>query len=118
LKEIQENFGVTSLPSIIVEQSYNAQEDQVMDLVNTVKYDTVSNNLIDLINLLRKYARKIQKEESEESQASKLEKNEEADAKKNDPRGKTAADHIVVNETNFQKEILDSNDACLVYFTT
>ena len=27
-------------------------------------------------------------------------------------------DHVIVNETNFQKEILDSNDACLVYFTT
>jgi hypothetical protein len=30
MKAIQEKFGVTSLPSIIVEQSYNAQEDQVM----------------------------------------------------------------------------------------
>jgi glutaredoxin len=27
MKAIQEKFGVTSLPSIIVEQSYNAQED-------------------------------------------------------------------------------------------
>jgi len=101
LKTIQESYEVTSLPSIVVEQSYNAQEDQVMELVNTVKYDTVSNNLGDLVNLLRKYARKIQKEESEESEASKLNQEEAEYAKKSDLRGKDAEDYVAVNATNF-----------------
>jgi hypothetical protein len=43
-----------------------------MELVNVIKHDTVSSHLGDLVNLLRKYARKIQKEETEESEASKL----------------------------------------------
>lgn len=89
-----------------------------MELVNTVKYDTVSNNLGDLINLLRKYARKIQKEETEESEASKHNQEEAEYAKRNDPRGKDAEDYVNVNATNFQKEIIDTDEACLVYFTT
>jgi hypothetical protein len=71
IKQIQESYGVTKLPAIVIEQTYNAQEDETMDLVNVVKHDTVSNQLKDLINMLRKYARKIQKEETEESDAAK-----------------------------------------------
>lgn len=101
LQAIKESYGVTNFPSIVVEQSYNAQEDQVMELVNTVKYDTVSSNLSDLVNLLRKYARKIPKEETEESEASKHNQEEAEHARRSDPRGKDASDHVVVNATNF-----------------
>ena len=90
-----------------------------MDLVNVVKHDTVSNNLGDLVSMLRKYARKIQKEETEESDAAKENQREQEFARANDPRGKDAADApMVVNATNFAKEILESPEASVVYFTT
>jgi hypothetical protein len=73
-----------------------------MDLVNVVKHDTVSNQLKDLVSMLRKYARKIQKEETEESDAAKEDQREKEVAKKDDPRGKDAIDApLVINATNF-----------------
>jgi len=88
-----------------------------MELVNVVKYDTVSNQLGDLVNLLRKYARKIQKEETEESEASKLNQEERDQANKGAPNP-NEKDHIEINVESFNKEILESSDASIVYFTT
>jgi hypothetical protein len=78
-----------------------SQEDQIIELFNTVKYDIVSNNLGDLISMLRKYARKIQKEVTEESEVL-LQKQEEPEyANRNDRRIKDEADHVDANATTF-----------------
>lgn len=116
-----ERYFISKFPTIVIEQSYNAQEDKLLDEIDMGKwdrYDTGINKLSEMIKLVQKYARKIQKEETEDSEASKLDQEEAEQAKRNDPRGKKSADHVTVNATNFKTEILDSNDACLVYYTT
>jgi hypothetical protein len=73
--------------------------------------------LSDLVNLLRKYARKIQKEETEESDASKLNQEEREQASRGSPNP-NEKDHHDVDATTFNKEILETEDAALIYFTT
>lgn len=65
--DIKEKYDAKELPSIIVEQSYNIKDDEVLDKVVNINYGKVSSELPSLMKFMRTIARKLPKEELKES---------------------------------------------------
>jgi hypothetical protein len=68
LLDIYNRYDAKELPAIIVEQTFNIQENEVLDEVINVNYGKVSSDLPQLMKFMRTIARKIPKEELKESQ--------------------------------------------------
>ena len=71
LLDIFNSYNAKDLPAIITEQSFNIQDNEVLDEVINVDYGKVSSDLPQLMKFMRTIARKIPKEELKESQQAK-----------------------------------------------
>ena len=67
------------------------------------------------MRFMRTIARKIPKEELKESQQAKEDQRKE---KEQSSKQKAYDAVIDLTEDNFQKEVVDTKEACLVYYTT
>lgn len=65
--DIKDKYNVEELPAIVIEQSYNVQDNEVLDKVVNINMGKVSSDLTQLMKFMRTYARKMPKEELEEA---------------------------------------------------
>lgn len=110
LVALAEAYNATELPKLILEQTYDNEFDKIVETTQSA-YGSKSYKYRDLHQFMSKYARQTAKEESEEMVQ-----------QKEDQSTKEATDQIrdliELDVDNFDKEIVQMNDACMVYFTT
>jgi len=109
-------YNTKDVPAIIVSQTYNAEEDAILDEPINVSKGKGAGNLKNLKQFLAKYARKTPKEELEVAQQARQDKITEAEEEAAGVPGIDKAAEL--NATSFEKEVIQQPEACLVYFTT
>jgi len=114
--ELKKDYEVESLPRIVVEQTYEAKANKVLEQYLIHEYKQTDFKIAQLVKFLRPFARDEPKEENDdiaEQRENQRAKEEEKSTKKKEVQEW----HVNVDDKNFTSEVLDKSDANLVYFT-
>lgn len=111
-EEIMKDYEVSDLPKLVVEETYDAAEDKVLQQYRIHEYKAKDFKINELISFLKPYARQEPKVENEDAQENRAEQKSDEQDLADGPK------FHEVSPRTFQKQVLDSELAHLVYYTT